>query len=187
LSPADAVRNILRYHPDARFIVMLRNPVDMAPALHTEMSLAGHETVRSFTAAGRLPPFSWAARRLLYGEVCRLDAQLERLLRAVPAGRVLAIALDDVISDSRREYLRVLRFLGVGDDGRTTFAAYNKSGVSRWPALGRAMFAAIQIKRQLGITRGLNLWKHVADINSDREAARAVTTRYGDGAGRLFR
>ena len=31
-----AVPNILVYNPDARFIVCLRNPVDMAPSLHSE-------------------------------------------------------------------------------------------------------------------------------------------------------
>jgi hypothetical protein len=34
LSSADAVPAILQYQPEAKFIVMLRNPVEMAPALH---------------------------------------------------------------------------------------------------------------------------------------------------------
>src|SRR5271154_5759385 len=32
----EAVPNILQYQPDARFIVMFRNPMEMAPALHME-------------------------------------------------------------------------------------------------------------------------------------------------------
>ncbi len=47
-----AVASILRYRPDARFIVMLRNPVEMAPALHAEMLLGGHESVRDFRMRG---------------------------------------------------------------------------------------------------------------------------------------
>jgi hypothetical protein len=175
LSSADAVRNILRYQPDARFIVMLRNPVEMAPALHAEMLLSGHENVRDFTAAwqlqaerreGRhLPAFSWAMRRLQYGEACALGAQLQRLLQTAPADRVLSIVLDDVIEDPRREYLRVLRFLGVDDDGRVAFPAYNKAKVPRWPGLARAMFVVLQMRRRIGIRRGLNLWQRVFEVN----------------------
>ncbi len=175
LSSSDAARNILRYRPDARFIVMLRNPMEMAPALHAEMRLSGHESVGDFSQAWRLqearrqgrclPAFNWARRRLLYGEVCRLGAQLERLLGMVPASRVLAVVLDDVIEDPRREYLRVLRFLGVDDDGRAEFAAHNTAKVPRWPGLARAMFISVQIRRRLGITRGLNLWRRAFEIN----------------------
>src|SRR5271155_1273220 len=74
LSSSEAVRNILSYQPKARFIVTVRNPVEMAPALHGEMLFSGHENVHDFSAAwdlqgerrqGRqLPPFSWGQRRL---------------------------------------------------------------------------------------------------------------------------
>ena len=50
LSSTEAVRNILRYQPEARFIVMVRNPVEMAPALPAEMLLSGHE---SFATSGQ--------------------------------------------------------------------------------------------------------------------------------------
>ena len=33
----------------------------------------------------QLPPLSWGRRRFLYGDVCKLGAQLERLLSTVPA------------------------------------------------------------------------------------------------------
>jgi hypothetical protein len=51
LSSAVAVANILRYQPSARFIVRLRNPIDMAPALHTELLIHGLENVRGFDSA----------------------------------------------------------------------------------------------------------------------------------------
>jgi hypothetical protein len=51
LSSTEAVQNILAYQPDARFIVMVRNPVEMAPALHAQMLISGHENVHNFSAA----------------------------------------------------------------------------------------------------------------------------------------
>ena len=176
LSSTEAVRNILRYQPEARFIVMVRNPVEMAPALHGQMLLGGHENVSDFQAAwdlqagrreGRgLPAFSSARRRFLYGEICALGAQLERLLANVPSSRVLVVVLDDLSDDLRSEYLRILHFLGVDDNGRSEFLAYNKAKIARWPGLTRAMFVIMQIKRKIGIKVGLNLWNLVLDVNT---------------------
>jgi hypothetical protein len=120
LYSSTAVTNIIRYQPDARFIVMVRNPVEMAQSYHVEMLLRGAESVQDFLAAwslqedrrsGRhLPAFAVTSRHFLCGEVCSLGAQLERLLSIVRRDRVLVIVLDDVASNPRNEYLRVLEF-----------------------------------------------------------------------------
>ena len=134
LSSAQAVPGILRYQPEAKFIVMLRSPVEMAPALHGEMLLSGLEYERSFSTAwnlqekrrqGRRIRGSWARRRFLYGEICSLGMQLQRLYETVSFPTVLTIILDDIRIGPRHEYLRVLRFLGVPDDGRQDFPIYN--------------------------------------------------------------
>ena len=175
LSSANAARNILAYRRDARFIVMLRNPVEMAPALHAEMVLTGHENVRDFRAAwdlqderreGRhLPPLVWARRRLAYGEICCLGAQLERLLSLADRSRVLTVVLDDVVADSRREYQRILRFLGVEDDNRADFPVHNRARTARSPRLTRSLFVLTQIKARLGVKFSLGLWNRLAEFN----------------------
>ena len=175
LSSADAARNILAYRADARFIVMVRNPVEMAPALHAEMVLTGHENIRDFRAAwelqderrrGRhLPPLVWARRRLLYGDICSHGAQLERLFSLVDPNQVLIVVLDDVAIDARREYRRILRFLGVYDDNRTDFPIHNRARTARSPRLTRLLFVLTQLKARLGIKRGLGLWSWIANLN----------------------
>jgi len=175
LSSAKAVENILRYQPRAKFIVMVRNPMEMAPALHSEMVLSGHEDIRDFRKAwdiqaerkeGRaLPAFSWARRRFLYGEVCKLGSQLERLLSMVPAPRVHVVVLDELAAEPRQEYLRVLRFLGVEDDVRLQFPVYNSAKNIRWPRFTRIVFILGQIRRKVGMKTGLSLWKRFARLN----------------------
>jgi hypothetical protein len=175
LSSATAVPNILAYQPAARFIVMLRSPVNMAPALHAEMVLGGHETVRDFRTAWHLqdarrhgeclPALSWARRRLLYGEACALGAQLDRLLGIVPRPRVLIILLEDMARAPRQEYQRALQFLGVPDDGRTAFPVHNAARAARYPGLTRALFVVAQVKRRLGIRLHAGLWDRVAAFN----------------------
>lgn len=176
LSSGVAMANILHYQPDARFIVMLRNPIDMAPALHAEMLILGLENVRDFRTAwdlqydrrrGRhVPRLSGSWRRLfLYADVCALGTQLQALFTAVRRDRVLTILLDDVAADPRREYLRALRFLRVDDDFRREFPVYNSARVNRSPHLTRALFLAIQIKDRLGIRLNLDLWRRVFERN----------------------
>jgi sulfotransferase family protein len=79
LSSSQAVRNILQYNPNARFIVMVRNPIEMAPALHGEMLISGLECIKDFSRAWNaqeerrqglhLPALSWTQRRFLYGDI----------------------------------------------------------------------------------------------------------------------
>jgi hypothetical protein len=175
LSSSEAVRNILQFQPEAKFVVMLRNPVEMAPALHAEMVLSGHENVCDFVSAwglqadrreGRhLPALCWANRRLLYGDVCSLGVQLQRLRMHVPSRRILTILQDDVIDSPRREYLRVLRFLGVKDDGRSEFPIFNKAKIARWPPLTRFLFVFTELKGKTGINLHLRLSSRLSAAN----------------------
>jgi len=161
LSSATAVSNILRYQPEARFIAMVRNPVEIAPALHAEVVMFGRENVRDFGTAwflqeqrrhGRkMPAFSSAKRRLLYGEACSLGAQIERLLSMVPAHRVLVLVVDDIRADPRREYLRVLEFLGVPDDGRNSFPSYNTARHPTRARLPRLWYVLRELRFRMGI------------------------------------
>jgi hypothetical protein len=171
LSSSVAATNIIRYQPEARFIVMVRNPVEMAPAFHAEMVLSGQENVRDFYEAWnlqkarrhghRLPIFCGTRRYYLYEDLCSLGQQVQKLLAIVPASRVLVIVLDDVASDPRKEYLRVLNFLGVPDDGRLSFPIYNTARVSRRPKLLRLLYLVVESKRLLGISVGFGLWSRV--------------------------
>ena len=131
LSSALAIPNILRYQPAARFIVMLRNPLEMAPALHMETVFSGHENILDFLEAwkqqerrrrgGPLPAPDWVRRRLLYGDICSLGAQYKQLLSLVPEDRVLTVLLEDLVDDPRTQYVRTLQFLGLHNDGRLEF------------------------------------------------------------------
>ena len=56
LSSAEAVSAILRYQPEAKFIVMVRNPIDMAPTLNGEMLLSGLEYEHEFPIARHKGP-----------------------------------------------------------------------------------------------------------------------------------
>jgi hypothetical protein len=170
-----AVKNILNYNADARFIVMLRNPVDMAPSLHEEQVFTGREDVTDFTEAWslqdarrqghRLPTMVSEPQYVQYGDACRLGKQVARLLEIVSPGRVKFILLEDVARDPAAIYRSVLRFLDVGDDHHPNFQVHNQAKMRRWHALNTMAWVVSNARTALGIERGLGLWQRIDAIN----------------------
>lgn len=174
LSSASAIEGILAYQPNARFIVCLRNPCDLAPAMHAEMYIQGLEGLDFATAwrvqderrrGRRIPAFARATRPYQFGECCRLGEQLEFLLSRAGRDRVLPVLLDDVKADARAQYLRVLDFLGAPDDGRRDFPLANGRRTFRRPRLARLRYAVRTAKARLGVTRGLGLLSRAHERN----------------------
>jgi len=158
-----AVPNILSYSDDPKFIVMIRNPIEMAPAVHMQKVFQGIEPERDFTKAwylqferakGRKLPRGVPARFLMYKDWCSLGSQLERLYEWVPAQKSTVILLDDLRANPRHVWLKVLDFLGVPDDGRLHFPRLNPARQSRSWALHKLILRAYTLRNLLGIPRG---------------------------------
>ncbi len=131
-----AVPNILEFAPNARFIVMLRNPVDMIPAFHAQMLLGLEEDVADFAKAWALqtrrargeclPKFNREPTILQYAKLGKLGSHLRRISGQVPEGRLKTILFEDFVADTRKVYEEVLAFLGVPGDGRVEFPKINE-------------------------------------------------------------
>lgn len=157
----NAVPNILSYSPQAKFVVMLRNPVEMAYSLYQQLRFSNEETLESFWEAWRkqdarrmgegVPSLCRDHRQLLYGEVCMLGKQVQRLLGIVPRDRVVFIFMEDLRKAARTEYLRVLELAGLPDDGRQGFDAVNSAKVRRSPLLAANIEVLRRVKRKLRI------------------------------------
>jgi hypothetical protein len=122
---------ILRLWPRAKFIICLRNPMQMVPSLHQRLFYNGDETERRFDRAwslvprrreGRSIPRSCLDPRFLdYWEAGQLGKHLERFLEIVGPERCHISIFDDFKSDPGAEYRRVLEFLELPDDRRSEF------------------------------------------------------------------
>jgi len=162
-----AVPNILEYADSPKFIVMIRNPIHMAHAVHWQMVLGGLEPITSFARAweiqkermkGKYIPRLGADPKLyLYGPRCKLGEQLERLFDQVPREQVLVLVLDDVKENPRGEYLKVLKFLGVPDDGREQFPVHNPAQVPRSILSQRGLHLVATVIRRAGFRRPLHI------------------------------
>jgi hypothetical protein len=161
LFSAVAVRGILKFNRDARFIVALRDPVRMAPSLHAQLYYNHHEDLPDFTAAWAaqerrrrgidLPAHCRLPQFLQYRAACSVGTQLARLYEVAGRERVCVVLLDDLDGQPRAEYLRILDFLGVPDDGRAIFPTLNSTalrGARRSWLMGRNLG---YLKQRLGL------------------------------------
>lgn len=166
-----AAREIMRFDPSARVIVMVRNPVELVPSLHSQMSYMLDEREPDVERAWRLqgarargegvPPTARVPAFLQYGEAARLGAQVRRVYEHVPADQVKVLVLDDLRADAGAVYRGVLDFLGVPDDGRTEFPRVNENKIHQSAAVARltqrppAPLVAVArgVKRVAGVER----------------------------------
>lgn len=131
-----ALRRIRSYSPDARIIVLLRNPVDMVASLHAQFLFSGNETIRDLAQAyaaqrdrarnRRLPWRAHAPAGLQYTEVARYADQVERVLAAFPERQVKVLVFEDFFADLGRSFRDVLEFLEVDSAFAPDFAVRNE-------------------------------------------------------------
>lgn len=118
-----AVPNILEINPSAKFIVMIRNPVEIAYSWHAQAIHSFGENVFNFQKAWKLqkkrkagksiPKFNRIVEALFYEDLAKLGTQVDRLLKIVPIEKIHFVIFDDFKNNPQAEYLKVLDFLGL--------------------------------------------------------------------------
>ena len=176
----DAIANILRFNPEARFIVMVRNPIDLCVALYEKRREMLQEDQPSFEQAWRLEERRRRGESMPaffrkefgvpgYRDVASLGEQVERAFSLIPKRQCLLIVFDDFVADVARVYGQVLDFLGVPDDGRHDFPRINEGQQIRhprlWALLGGTLSRAHPfldpLKRALGVST-LNIYPRLS-------------------------
>lgn len=146
-----AAEEIRRALPDARIILMLRNPVDMMVSLHAEMVWEAEEDVTDFAEAVdldeargrgvRLPAGVGRPETVRYRSAADFAPQVERYLDTFPAEQVHIVLFDDLRADSAAVYRRAVDFLGLEADSAVRLRPRNVSKVVRSRRLQRLILA----------------------------------------------
>lgn len=171
-----AVPNILDLVPKARFIVMLRNPVEAAYSYHWQAMYSHGENLEDFETAWRaqekrqlgekLPPHNRVREALQYGPLFSYAEQLARLLELVPRERVHVILYDDFKKNPAAVYQQTLKFLSLSPFSLQTYQRINPSKRLRWPIVERMVGVVGGVKRALGIKKGLGVLSSVKILNT---------------------
>lgn len=142
-----AAGEIKAFSPEARILIMLRDPVEYLYSLHHVALFTGQEDIRDFAAALQAAPLRRQGRTiprrvqildfLDYVETARFSEQVERYFDVFGRDRVKVTLLDELRADAAAVYWEVLSFLGVDRGFTPEFAPVNACRRLRSPALRR--------------------------------------------------
>ncbi len=184
----DAVPNIEKFcDTPPRYVVCLRNPVDMAYSLHEQQVFSGNEDQKDFAVAWGLadkrrqgqniPRRASDPTTVVYADACALGTQLERLFARVDRNRVHVILMSDLRDRPRAVFDNLQKFLGVEADPSIELTVENMakqrlSLTALWAmqVLGRIKVATGS-KVNLGLLGRLDAWNRKTHARAELDPA----------------
>lgn len=132
-----AAREIHEFNPDAKIIIMVRNPTDMVHAQHSQAIYVGRETIANFEAAleaeagrrdGSLSTHPLSPTEIFfYSQIARYTDQIKRFENEFGRENLHIIVFDDLKTDIQKVYAETLNFLGVDDRFQADLSPKNKN------------------------------------------------------------
>ena len=189
LRSTTAAREIAEFAPDAQAIVMLRDPVEVMHALHSELVFLGVEDLADFgeavaaepdrRAGHRIPANINNPRGLFYREAVAFSEQLQRFFDALGRDRVHVIVYDDFKADTAAAVRGTFRFLGVDDDFAPSLEVANPAKVARSRALQRVLssppdWMRSALRRLMPRTTRKRLYRGAMRLNARAQARQAM-------------
>jgi hypothetical protein len=131
LYSAVAANEIKSFEPEAKIVVMLRNPFDMLPSLHSQLVYVGLEPIDDFATALALDderersgtPVGFPPRS--YRSAVRYAEQIQRYLEAFGPDRIHVIRYDEFRDDTLGTFRGTCEFLGVDSTFEPTIEVIN--------------------------------------------------------------
>ena len=171
-----AASRILSEVESPKFIVCLRNPLELAPSLHFQKIYSGHEAIQSFTDAWALSEERYSGsfkgilelgehadpRHMSYKHASLLGDQTATLIRNVGQENVFYCFLEDLSSNPEFVFFELCEFLDLDLPENILYQIENKAKKSRSRGVGLALNGLAKLKCNLGLNRetGLLTWAH---------------------------
>lgn len=169
---SQAIKDILEYQPQAKFIVCLRNPVEMIFSLHNHYFFDGEQRIKNFLTAWNSdveisPEFHHRAYNLneLYRHSGALGTHYRNVREALPADRILTLLLDDLIVDETRELTRITDFLEISRSS----IPYPQSNIAKKNRLTLLKYVAKWLawcRQKSGIRKSLGIGGRIERANT---------------------
>ena len=140
-----AAQKIHEFNPDARIIIMLREPVSFVYSYHAQSTFSNGEHVYDFKDAlsveNKRKQWKCLSKRVLvpswlfYSELVRYSDQVYRFLDVFDEPQVRIIIFDDFRKNTPKIFQQILDFLSVDPDYRHDFKVMNPNKQVRFPVL----------------------------------------------------
>jgi hypothetical protein len=166
-----AAAEIHAFDPNAKIIIMLRDPIDAMYSLHGQFLWNCNDDILDFElalaaqadrrAGRRIPPEAHIPAALQYTDVMTFYPQVMRYIETFGRENVHVILFDDFATDTAGEYRKVLQFLGVDPDFAPEFSIVNAAkpitpGFNRFFARRPRLRQIIRNLIPIPIVRSLN-------------------------------
>jgi len=143
-----AAREIAAFAPDARIVVLVRDPVELLRSMHAKLLVMGDED-RDFEAAIDLEEARRAGRELpanvrvpwvlYYSDFARLAPRIEPYRELFGPERVRVVLLDDFRARTEREFHGILDFLEIERIPLPDTTALNANRIPRSRLVARVL------------------------------------------------
>ncbi len=140
-----AAREIHEFNPDAKILIMLRDPVETMYSHHNQLISTADEDILDFGAAldaeesrrneQGIPRLNLISDYLYYRKIVCFSEQVRRYFDVFGRARVHVIIFDDFLGDTAASYRETLQFLDVDTDFAPTLEQVNASKKVRWKGL----------------------------------------------------
>jgi hypothetical protein len=167
-----AAQRIKEFQPDARFIILVRDPIQMVQSLFNQLVEAGRENAPSLEMALRPEPeghHKFFINRANYAE------HIQPWLDLFGRDRFHLMVMEDLNADPAASFEGVLRFLEVDPSYRPEFAVHNKRFTTRFMPLRR--LARTRVPQWI-------LWKAIPAVVGDASVRGTVRRFRHSGLGR---
>lgn len=137
-----AAQELFDFDPDAKIIIMVRNPADLVRSWHAHALLAGVQDQTRLEDAlaledarrdGKALPQGSPREKLLYTDIPRFTEQIERYQKVFSPEQLHIITYDDFSADNAAVVADTFRFLGLDPSFVPTFDKINASGETKSP------------------------------------------------------
>ncbi|OWY07401.1 hypothetical protein B6V74_18490 [Thioclava sp. F42-5] len=175
-----AYKEILREVPSARFVVCIRDPVEMLSSMYNEQKKSGFELADDLRSAWQASDARWAGEHRLLNNVevvdprffslkhtCALGWQLDDLLNYAGKDRVYIVLLDDMRNDPQGVFRSLCRWLDISSEQEINYQKKNSATRNRSETIAKILRTARRIKRAVGFERSMGILRWIARLNEE--------------------
>lgn len=176
LSSKEAIPSILKKIPNAKFIIMVRDPSEMVISLHRERVSEGREKILSAREAWYLCNDNISIKRELalnYKFQCDLAQQLKNAQSLIDSSNLLILTLKEIAEEPKKVFDQIMIFLDLQTSSYPSFDVYGEAITRKSYIFQSLIFAAKKFRQKLNIPSiGLGIFKWLEQKNTINQKAR---------------
>jgi hypothetical protein len=135
---------ILEYNPTAKFIAILRNPIERAFSHYLMALRFGYTSLpfkQAFESDMNAAQKGWGVSELFY-ELGLYSSQLHKYYERFPKSNIRIFLFEDLIHDKQNLFQSVFEFLEIKNMDIDTNTIHNPGEVPRYPVLNKLIYRA---------------------------------------------